>query len=300
MGLTGVGATAIAVTAAAFGLTTALFDATVNSVLFTIEPSALRNVAQQGLQRYIVQIDANKIDNRPDTLIALQGYLTQCSPAAIEANINNAASGAPSVASSHDGTASKAAMLAAPNSALLVATGTSTVKPADPPKLTVAGAIGPYESILFPAEGRLIEAALCVTPEPAGSTVTFGPGVRNAIDLFRGTKPDNHLGIKDGLTADEGSLLTHRGSCDRTLGAKNVFESVKYSTAASVLAIQHQLANRAPAGKPVPNDGTLGPATRDAIKAVQQLYCQPPSGELTRKFTDMLVDDPPKSCPAGA
>ncbi len=40
MGISGVGAKAIAITAAAFGLATSLFDASVNSVLFTIEPSA--------------------------------------------------------------------------------------------------------------------------------------------------------------------------------------------------------------------------------------------------------------------
>jgi len=53
------------------------------------------------------------------SLIALQGYLTQCSPAALEANINNAASGAPSVVSPVPGVAEKAAALAAPSSTIL-------------------------------------------------------------------------------------------------------------------------------------------------------------------------------------
>ncbi len=117
MGLSGVSVKAIAITAAAFGLATSLFDASVNSVLFTIEPSALRNVALQGRKNYLDQFDASKINTRPDTLIALQGYLTQCSPAAIEANINNAASGAKSVAIPSE--APKAAALAAPATILL-------------------------------------------------------------------------------------------------------------------------------------------------------------------------------------
>jgi len=119
MGLTGAAAEALAITAAAFGLTTALFDAEVNSVLFTIEPSALRNVAQQGLTHYLDSIDETRITSRPDTLIALQGYLVQCSPAAIEANINNAASGAPSVVSPDPKVAAAAAVAAAPSAALL-------------------------------------------------------------------------------------------------------------------------------------------------------------------------------------
>ena len=48
MGLSGVSVKAIAITAAAFGLASSLFDASVNSVLFTIEPSALRYVALRG------------------------------------------------------------------------------------------------------------------------------------------------------------------------------------------------------------------------------------------------------------
>jgi hypothetical protein len=119
MGLTGVSSKAIGITAAAFGLASGLFEAHVNSVLFTIEPSALRNVALQGLKRYFEQLDLSKITSRPDTLIALQGYLTQCSPAALEANINNAASGAPSVVSPVPGEAEKAAALAAPSSTAL-------------------------------------------------------------------------------------------------------------------------------------------------------------------------------------
>jgi hypothetical protein len=130
MGLGGASATAIAITAAAFGLSNSLFEASVNSILFTIEPSALRNVAQQGLQNYLTRIDEAKILSRPDTLIALQGYLTQCSPAAIEANINNAASGAPSVVSSNQNVAEKSAGLAAPGSAVVTQKPTPLVPPA--------------------------------------------------------------------------------------------------------------------------------------------------------------------------
>src|SRR5204862_3174843 len=120
MGLSGVSSKAIGIAAAAFGLASSLFEAQVNSVLFTIEPSALRNVALQGRKWYLEkQLNINGIKSRPDMLIALQGYLAQCSPAALEANINNAASGAPSVVSPIPDVAEKAAALAAPSSTTL-------------------------------------------------------------------------------------------------------------------------------------------------------------------------------------
>ncbi len=123
LGLSGVAAGPIAITAAAFGLTASLFDASVTSVLFTLEPSALRNVVLQGQQRYLKKTDFTQIRSRPDALIALQGYLNQCTPAAIEANVNRSASGASSVSSTDDAQADDAAVLAGPASVLITTYG---------------------------------------------------------------------------------------------------------------------------------------------------------------------------------
>jgi hypothetical protein len=167
MGLSGASAKALAITAAAFGLATNLFDASVNSVLFTIEPSALRNVALQGRKNYLEQLAKLKINSRPDMLIALQGYLTQCSPAAIEANINNAASGAPSV--SVPGDAPKAAALAAPGTALLsqvqkqVISEPTNILPPPPPKPQGSTGQTSFEHLTHNEIGQ-IQDALCVTP----------------------------------------------------------------------------------------------------------------------------------------
>jgi hypothetical protein len=100
MGLTNVAGMPIAIVATAFGLAATLFDAGVTSVLFLVEPSALRNIVIQGRLIYLdglLQRTHNlaDINTRPDVMLGLQGYLTQCSPAAIEANINNAANGSP-------------------------------------------------------------------------------------------------------------------------------------------------------------------------------------------------------------
>ncbi len=114
LGLVGAAAMPIAITAAAFGLSASLYDAGVSSVLFTVEPSALRTIVLKGRQLYIEKLDLTKINNRPRMMIALQGYLSQCSPSTIEGNVNNAASGADSVVSARPGAASNAATMNAP------------------------------------------------------------------------------------------------------------------------------------------------------------------------------------------
>jgi hypothetical protein len=114
LGLASVAAAPIAITAAAFGLSASLFDAGVNSVLFTVEPSALRTIVLKGRKSYIDSLDMTKITSRPRMLMAVQGYLLQCSPAAIEANVNNAANGLDSVSSADEKASRRAATLGVP------------------------------------------------------------------------------------------------------------------------------------------------------------------------------------------
>jgi hypothetical protein len=114
MGLTGSAGVSIALVAAAFGLGANVFDAGVNSVLFTISPAAVRAVAAKGRQAYVAGIKWKEVTSRPVMMGLVQGYLSQCTPGAIEANIENAATGAPSVASSSTDIALKAAALASP------------------------------------------------------------------------------------------------------------------------------------------------------------------------------------------
>jgi hypothetical protein len=100
-------------------LAATLYDAGTSSVLFSVEPSALRNIVLRGRKGYLDSLDMTKIDSRPRMMIALQGYLSQCAPAAIEANVNNAASGADSVASTNPAASARAAALAAPATTLI-------------------------------------------------------------------------------------------------------------------------------------------------------------------------------------
>ena len=187
LGLASVAAAPIAITAAAFGLSATLFDAGVNSVLFNIEPSALRNVALKGRKGYLddLKTKMTEIDTRPRMMIALQGYLAQCSPAAIEANVNNAASGAPSVASTDKDISREQATLAGSGQTLLqraadVTGGRATDKPAplDPASKPTGGLR--REENIFKADVERVQAALGVPV-----VGNFGPATRAAIKEFQ-------------------------------------------------------------------------------------------------------------------
>jgi hypothetical protein len=185
MGLAGAATTAIAITAAAFGLAGSLFDAAVNSVLFTIEPSALRNIALKGREAYLDDLKEKnvQIDTRPRMLIAVQGYLSQCSPAALEANINNAASGAPSVAAVDPKVARQAAGLAAPAISTMTkaaAIVTGTVAPGAPaPDSAMPALRKPDETPVIP-ELKEAQKALGIPDDGKYGSVT-----RTAIREFQ-------------------------------------------------------------------------------------------------------------------
>ncbi len=188
LGLAGVAAPPIAIVAAAFGLSASLFDAGVNSVLFTIEPSALRHVALRGRQGYLDDLKTrmNDIDNRPSMLIALQGYLVQCSPSTIEANVNNAASGAPSVVSTNKDVSRDQAILGSPSQTLLQRSANTTAgnvtdspTPIDPARRPAG--FERREANIFKTDVTRVQAALGVAREDGD----FGPTTRTAIKEFQ-------------------------------------------------------------------------------------------------------------------
>lgn len=183
LGVAGVAAMPIAITAVAFGLAASLYDAGVNSVLFTIEPSALRNVVLKGRQTYITQLDLAKVNSRPRLLIAMQGYLTQCSPAAIEANVNNAASGAESVVTVR-GSSADGAVLGAPGVTLIQ----RTTPPATPTQIAAAIVPGRVESTPPPPEDELARNR---KPSEVAVTKRLLMAAQNALGIFA----DGNFGV---------------------------------------------------------------------------------------------------------
>jgi hypothetical protein len=208
MGLTGAAGVSIALVAAAFGLAANVFDAGVNSVLYTVSPTAVRAVAARGRQAYIAGIQWNEVKSRPVMMSVVQGYLSQCTPGTIQSNIENAATGAPSVSSSNTDIALKSAALASPASSVVqdpavwmttqVAPPSShrgTVEPSNLP-----GHVAPEEQgyILTKQDVMAVQTALGVAADgdmgPAGVTPR-GP-TRQAIFEFRAGRQRGGKGVQ--------------------------------------------------------------------------------------------------------
>lgn len=161
--------------------------------------------------------------------------------------------------------------------------------PTEPPRVNprpIAGIIdaaSPAEKSLTPAEGRKIQAALCVPPDPG--TVTFGSKTRAAIDLFRTT--GGHQGPPGGLRQNEALFLMNLGPCDPKQFA-NVFEYIQFRTdrlgtsADKIGDLQKQLH--------VPVTGVFDPATRAAISELQTAGGMQPTGQVTRDFFRLLIN----------
>jgi hypothetical protein len=257
LGISGAAGPAIALTAASFGLAASLFDAGVNSVLFTIEPSALRAVMLRGRQAYLATINWKDVTTRPRMMIVLQGYLAQCTPAAIEANINNAATGAPSVASTNTDIALKAAAMAAPSATIVqnpevwIARPTTRGGSQNPPPVPtpdVAPNLQPEEraTITTKEQVRQLQRALGVTAD--GDLGPYDPAklseTRAAIEQFQAgvnRQPGDKVaqnGLVDGATYSrlraasaaalplksgfERGLLTNRTDQFRTINADEI------------------------------------------------------------------------------
>ena len=321
MGISGASAKALAITAAAFGLASSLFDASVNSVLFTIEPSALRNVALQGRKNYLDDFKKNnvQINTRPDMLIALQGYLTQCSPAAIEANINNAASGSPFAVTNPDkDKARDAALLAAPGTALIVPPVVTPPAPEKPqeavrPRVVVVPPVeAKYRPFLVdpsvPHDRAQLErafAALCVLPtelnDTAAKTTARIKAFQQAENYRHGKPMPSATGV---LTSREIEILKGRPKCDRER-FQNIFESYyiwgqgppKDAKINSVDLIRAINKNITDPGRKLSEDGTASmdavrsriPDLREALASQLALTDSALSDQLTRDLWNILL-----------
>jgi len=89
IGATGGSATALAVLAAAFGLSGNLFDAYYDSVLFGLEPSGIQSLVDKARTVYLQQPALNVAIPSEGLLLAqVQNYIRLCTPAHIEFLVN--------------------------------------------------------------------------------------------------------------------------------------------------------------------------------------------------------------------
>jgi hypothetical protein len=101
MGITEASARDLALTAAAFGYTSAGFNTLNQDALAGLEASAVRSVVHSAQQQYVQNLDFNQYTNRIGAFNALQGYIRLCMPGNIAAEANQAVRSAKAVDSSN-------------------------------------------------------------------------------------------------------------------------------------------------------------------------------------------------------
>jgi hypothetical protein len=89
MGLTGVGATPIAIVGTAFGFAQDTFINYNNRLVTEIDHSVVQSVVLDNQNQFRVKLAGTPIDNRPAAIYLLRNYLRICMPFSIEMSINN-------------------------------------------------------------------------------------------------------------------------------------------------------------------------------------------------------------------
>jgi hypothetical protein len=301
MGLAKAAQEAIGIVGISFGLAANLFDTTVGTVLYELPASAVVSVVQA--QRQLLRAEEDparpspawqRIRNQADAADRINQYLQYCVPVTIEANITKvlsntrAGSNQDLVSTPTPAAASGGALPAlVPTPAIPgepVSSGPSSPIVATPPPPTadrIGGAMSPNEASLFRAQGKAIQAALCLPPDQR--TGVFGRETRAAIRSWRSatqaSPPDTPLTVR------EIQQLFDKRACPPIF--RNAYESVEYRTSDSVRQLQDQLSTVL--GVAVPRNGVLDDETRNAIVAAQRSKHLPITGAMTRELADAIA-----------
>ncbi|MBA2398729.1 MAG: hypothetical protein H0V72_08510 [Bradyrhizobium sp.] len=89
MGLTGVGATPIAIVGTAFGFAQDTFVNYNTRLVTEIDHSVLQSVVLDNQNQFRIKVAGTPVDNRPAAIYLLRNYLRICMPFSIEMSINN-------------------------------------------------------------------------------------------------------------------------------------------------------------------------------------------------------------------
>jgi hypothetical protein len=131
-----------------------------------------------------------------------------------------------------------------------------------PPAQQVGGAQGADEQSLTPAQGRRIQAALCLTPDGK-----FLGDTRDAIRQFRRARgiAANSPTLAQPLSHAEILSLLAAGPCTSPIGHLSAYERFRFPTADRIKALQAAINARADNPPRVTEDGTMV-STRAAIQ----------------------------------
>lgn len=270
MGLSGVGATSIAIAGAAFGFAQETFVNLSGRLITEINQSTVQSLVLTRQNEYREGLRGKAIPNKPAALYALRSYLRVCMPMTIETEINT------TIVSVERNNAQPGRMITpATISGSIITDATAPVQRQERQRIVSVNRHGAVEQSL---SGRLIgayQAALCVPQDgdlgPASSVTRMA--IRDYLTARTG-RP----GGEDPLTVSARNLLNDAvdrvGNC-ATQNYQNAYEVGAFGAPrgdpqARIRAFQDDLRTaladqKSPLAASVPDSGVLDSKTRDAI-----------------------------------
>jgi hypothetical protein len=232
LGIVGAASSAIAITAIAFGLTSATIDNVSGGLLYELPPSTVRDLVERTKVAYEQRLTSANWQDRPSSFRTIRGYVELCLPSVIEAHASAAIRAASPKA--EGGTLfgnmgiPPRVQIATPEVPSLPRPGTPgaplranvQLTPTTTPttELAAGRGTGPGERELTTGEVRDLQKALCL-PQ-AGQTGALDPDTRAAIDLFRQARSSQATGE---LKPIEVTTLLGAGPCTQHSSALERF-----------------------------------------------------------------------------
>jgi hypothetical protein len=296
MGLTGVGATPIAIVATAFGFAQDSFVNFSSRLITEIDHSVIQAVVLDNQNVYRAKLATIQIDNRPAALYLLRNYLRICMPFSIEMSINN------TMTTYHRGGAEALArsepLLVRPTTVARIVTDASRPLPRQERlRIATGNRSGATEPALPNRFITAVQLALCVQPDgelgPEGSTT------RRAIGEYL---TGRRRPLAETINATNRPLLSEAvdevANCVGE-GFGNPFEVGAYGVpaaqrAAKIRAFQTDLRNALKdrgSTITVPDSGVFDTATRDAIAEYRRASNTVLGGARNRQVDNKLKSD---------
>ena len=289
LGIADASAAAIAITAAAFGLTAATVENIGNSVLYELEPSGVKTLVDRARATYRGDVSLDEIKSRPTAVSVIQGYLALCLPASIETRVNEAIIDTDFVAAETESPVPELRRVSVTQRAGVTAEevareGLPTPdEPLPQTALALTGITTPmtvHEQRLSRSDGERIQRALCVDAD--GNFGQQNSETRKAIELFQSwisSDPADRTGHLD----NQNQVNTLLAASPCTDPHRNAYEKFAYGSEAEVRELQERLAKELP-GRTIPITGEWDEATRNAIRA----FTQGETDVLTRELDDSI------------
>jgi hypothetical protein len=310
MGLTGVGATPIAIVGTAFGLAQDSFVNISSRLLTEIDHSVIQQVVLGNQNQFRIKLIGVPVDNRPAAIYLLRNYLRICMPFSIEMSINSTIAtyhraGAQGLAQGEQVLTQGPSISRATTASALIRSipsggprgpleGTDKNRPRPLIEPTMTGGSTDSERDMPKSRGESIQANLCVVPNAA-----FDPATREAIRQakvggnqssataapFANNKNQIMSSVEAQIFLGSRPCSFDMSGTDR--GYQTAFEKFRFADDGGVRSLQRVLAA---CDATLKESGRFDGFTRTAIKVAKSKLSPARKADLTDLETDTLND----------